>query len=120
MEITKIFNKYNFINLENFKEVYLTKEKLSSLIKIIPIGLYILFNISLFIMFMFCFTLLYIKQLSFGYILEVKPFAFIYSIICAWINLFLLSPIVFIPNLLLLTIFNIFYNIKLFFHKHKH
>lgn len=108
MIITKMFNKNIHINSISNLKTYLTKDNLSILIKIITISLYILFNIALFSMFMFFFILLYIKELSFGYIFEFKLPAFIYSIICSWVNLVLLSPIIFVPNLFIFGCMRIF------------
>lgn len=104
MRTISTLNKNNFINLKNYN--------ITTLIKIIAISSYILFNIGLFLVFAFTFTLLYIKTLGFGYILEFKVFAFIYSIICAWIDLVLLLPIIFVPNFLIFCCVELFFSIK--------
>lgn len=104
MRTISTLNKNNFINLKNYN--------ITTLIKIIAISSYILFNMALFLTFAFTFTLLYIKTLGFGYILEFKVFAFIYSIICAWIDLVLLLPIIFIPNFLIFCCVELFFSIK--------
>ena len=117
MMIIKMFNKNTYINLINNLNTYLTKDNFATLIKTIIISLYVLFNISLFLIFIFSFILLYINQLSFGYIFKFKLIAFICSIFWAWVDLFLLSPIVFIPNLIIFIFFYtlIFIKNKLFF-----
>ena len=112
MIITKIFDKNIYISLKSNLKTYLTKDKLSVLIKTIILGLYILFNIVLFSIFMFFFILLYIKELTFGCIFKFKLISFIYSIFWTWIDLFLLLPIILIPNLFTLRCRKIFLSIK--------
>ena len=107
MIITKMFNKNIHINSISNLKTYLTKNNLSILIKSITISFYILFNIILFSIFMFFFALLYIKELSFGYIFEFKLISFICSILYAWIGLFLLLPIIIVPNLLIVLFIDI-------------
>lgn len=106
-------NTCNIVNkITKNKKFYLNKQNIVTFIKMIAISSYILFNIALFILFAFAFTLLYIKTLGFGYILEFKVFAFIYSIICAWFDLILLLPIIFIPNFLIFCCVELFFSIK--------
>lgn len=101
MIIKKMLDKNIYISLISNLKIHLTKDNLFTLIKTLIIGLYILFNIALFSIFMFFFALLYIKELSFGYIFEFKLISFICSILYAWIGLFLLLPIIIVPNLLI-------------------
>ena len=110
--IAKVFNANIYINLISNLKIHLTKDHLFTPIKTLIIGLYILFNIALFSIFMFFFILLYIKELGFGYIFEFKALEFIYSIIYAWINLVLLAPIIYIPNLFIFECTRVFLFIK--------
>lgn len=112
MRPISIYKENNFTNIKKLKTFNFAKYNVFTLIKLILISLYILFNMALFSIFAFTFTLLYIKTLGFGYILEFKVFAFIYSIICAWIDLVLLLPIIFVPNFLIFCCIEVFFSIK--------
>lgn len=93
-------------NLRIILPLYITKHNFKLGIKTTGIILFIIMNIFLFSGYMFAFILLYIKQFTIGYVFDFKVFSFLLSIIFAWIDFFILSPILILPNLLVLIIFD--------------
>lgn len=91
-------------NLRIILPLYITKHNFKLGIKTTGIILFIIMNIFLFSGYMFAFILLYIKQFTIGYVFDFKVFSFLLSIIFAWIDFFILSPILILPNLLVLII----------------
>lgn len=104
---------YNIVNkITKNKNLNLDKHNIIIFIKMIAISLYALMNMVLFLTFIFSFTLIYIKELSFGCFFDFKLYSFIYSILCSWINLILLSPIILIPNIIIFYFTNLLLNKK--------
>lgn len=107
--------------LKTIIPLYITKYNFKLTIKTSILVLFILMNILLFGIFLFSFFLLYIKQFTVCYIFNFKVFSLVVSIFLAWLDLLILSPIIILPNLLILIIIDsiIGFTNYIKFNKHK-